>query len=210
MRTNLAPKSLLLFGGTFDPIHLGHLAIAQAVQQQFHFSSFLFLPCQLPVHKNQPSTTPEQRIHMLSLALDANPIENASICLDEIHRPTPSFTVDTLHHLRQKTDPNTPITLLIGLDAFLNFLTWHQPEIILQLSKLLVIQRPLANPTLPPSLQALLKQENNTITFFNAGLYEINSSTIRDHIQHKRPYRHWLPEAVGDYIEQEKLYRGSL
>jgi nicotinate-nucleotide adenylyltransferase len=182
---------LLIFGGSFDPIHTGHLAIATNIQSHFHFDTLLFLPCNQPPHKAMPIASPEQRVKMIELALEDQPIPQAAISLEEIHRPGPSYTVDTLRALRKQYGPGCHISFLVGQDAYLSLPQWHQSETLLTLAKLLLVQR----PDYPQAQQA-----------FNAGLYPISSSQIREKVRRGESIQGLVTARVERYIRQEGLY----
>jgi nicotinate-nucleotide adenylyltransferase len=213
---NSSEKSIALLGGTFDPIHLGHLSIAQTIQTQFHFSSFLFLPAHLPVHK-QADASISQRVDMINLVLEAMPIEHASLCLQEVNRSAPSYMIDTLRELRQ-IHPNTAISLILGWDSFLSLPDWHQFESLLSFCHFLVINRPRVVWQLNDTLQSFIQKHQTDefsklqiescglIYFFHAGLYEISSSEIRERVRHHQSIQDMVPKAVETYIRAHKLY----
>lgn len=132
-------KNLIIYGGTFDPPHLGHLNTALTIQDILHFNRLIFLPCKTPVLKQATLASSEQRVNMLKLALEG--YSNFEIDLREITRDTPSFMVDTLEAFRRELGGQTAITLCIGSDAFIQLPQWHCWEKILKLSNLLVIKR---------------------------------------------------------------------
>lgn len=210
------PKTIALFGGTFDPIHLGHLSVAKTIQAQFHFSSFLFLPAHVPVHK-QAEASISQRLDMMKLALDAVPIEHANLCLLEVNRTAPSYTIDTLREFRHLY-PDTSISLILGWDSFLNLPEWYQFEELLSFCHFLVINRPRVVGQLNDRLHSLTQMHQTddfsklqstpceSIYFFNAGLHEICSSEIRDQVRNHHSLDGLVPKAVETYIQQNQLY----
>lgn len=185
------PKSVLIFGGTFDPIHCGHLSIASRVQAHFHFDDLLFLPCNQPPHKSVPMANPEQRLNMIKLALADHPIPAASVSLEEIHRPGPSYMIDTLRDLKNHYGPEVTLHLLLGQDAFLGLSAWHESETILTLAKLLLIQR----PDYPKTPHA-----------FDAGAYLVSSSEIREKVRRGERIQGLVTPGVEAYIREENLY----
>lgn len=212
-------SSLLIFGGTFDPIHKGHLHIAINVQTTFNFSHFYFLPCKTPLLKNHATATSAQRLTMLELALMDQP-KSYHFALDdrEIKRDSPSYMVTSLSDYRQNWGQDTAITLLLGWDAFHQFLQWYQWGKILSLANLLIIKRPsITIPSLAKPLQnlitnrattnplALLSQSHGLIHCFDAGDYPISSTAIRAQIEQKE-LTEVLPKAVSDYIINNRLY----
>lgn len=210
-------QNLILFGGTFDPPHLGHLNTALAVQNHFHFERFIVLPCKLPVLKKASTASSEQRVHMLKLTFQ--PYPEFEIDLREIHRETPSFMVDTLQSLRNELGSEIPITLLLGRDAFLQLPQWYKWEKILELCNLLVIQRACTEEVaISGQLSTLVKQHEVTdksellkqpfgkIYQYNAGEYPISSSELRQKIARDEDVAPYLPEGVYQYIKNQTLY----
>ena len=209
--------SILLYGGSFDPPHYGHLKTAEAVQQYFSFERFIFLPCKVSVIKKTTHTSIEHRLALLQRALQ--PYPQFEISLQEVTRNTPSYMVETLENYRSELGNDTAIILLIGNDTFLELPKWHRFERLLSLCHLLVIERPKKN-TLP--MPNLLKKLTNTheifdkhllqttpcgaIYRFNAGCYDISSTEIRRLIQAKLSVEKYLPKAVSDYIREHALY----
>jgi nicotinate-nucleotide adenylyltransferase len=209
-------NNIALLGGTFDPIHLGHLAIANAIQTKFNFSSFLFLPCRTPVHKGVFASA-HHRVEMIKLALQSTSIPAADLCLDEINRITPSYTVETLQQLRKASDPLS-ITMILGWDAFLGLTSWHHYEKLLSLCHLLVVNRPNADSPLPPEIQTLLQthlindpeslktQAHGFIYLFDAGEHNISSTDLRQRIGKNQSVVDCVPELVWEYIKKNDLY----
>ncbi len=128
-----------LFGGTFDPVHLGHLALARSARDAFALDRVDFIPCHHPVHRGQPGASPEQRRRMLELALQGEPgfVVNSV----ELDRDRPSWAVETLEQLRAG-DPHSIFCWLMGADAWAGFERWREPERILELAHIVVCARP--------------------------------------------------------------------
>ncbi len=210
--------NLIIYGGTFDPIHNGHLHTALAVQRKFHFERFLFLPCKSPTLKNASMASTKQRVNMLQRALA--PYPEFEIGLQEIERDTPSFMVETLRGFRHQYGEDKAITLLIGIDAFLQLPRWHRWGEILQLSHILVIKRPgfeeaninklLATLLLQYEVfdtKELLNQPCGKIYRFDAGQYDISSTTLREKIKIGDNVEIYLPAPVNEYIKEQALYQ---
>lgn len=210
--------NLLLFGGSFDPPHWGHIKTACSVQAMFHFQKFVFLPCNTPVLKGATQASAQQRTDMLTLALTDYP--EFSIDLREIQRETPSYMVDTLKSLREELGLNCTITLLLGYDAFLQLPQWHDWQALITLANLLIVQRPgTQKTTVPTALTALLQQHqtkdkttlltcpHSMIYQLNAGSYSISSTMIRTQLQQHQDVSLYLPKPVYEYIKQQALYR---
>lgn len=189
-------QHIAIFGGTFDPIHNGHLKTSQSIQNYFKFDSYRFLPCKIPTIKPAAQASNEQRIKMIELAIQDYP--EFQIDKREIERDSPSYMVDTLQSFK-KEYPKASITLIIGYDAFLSLPRWYQWEKLISLAHLLVINRnEFADSIIPESMQAflkqyqtedktvLLKQPAGTVFLFDAGHYLISSTAIRAAIKNKK------------------------
>ena len=213
-------QSILIYGGSFDPPHLGHLNTALNVQRYFHFDKIIFLPCKIPVLKNPTKASAQDRIKMLQLMLKNYP--EFSISTVEIDRETPSYMTETLKSLREQLEstnnPSVSMSLLLGMDALINLPQWHQFEKIPTLCNLLIIKRHgISKKNYPEILQKmfnspcqhardLLESRNGKLVFFDAGQYPISSTALREKIQHKETINNELPDAVHDYINQHGLY----
>lgn len=214
-------KHLLLFGGTFDPVHWGHIRIAQAVQKHWHFDQCLFLPCKTPVLKTQAQASAQDRINMLKNILKYQP-KTYHFAMDcrEIERKTPSYTVTTLLELRKEYGYKMPITLLLGYDAFCELPQWHQWKTVLTLANILVIARhDHGQQAVPDVLKELMDRHivntpvslstetHGCIFMFDAGHYEISSSRIRQALMTQENCDPLIPFWVMQYIKKNHLYR---
>lgn len=209
-------QHLLIFGGSFDPPHYGHIKTAQAIQNHFHFDRFVFLPCKTPLLKNTTIASAAQRLTMLRRALP----NTFQIDCRELQRNTPSYTVETLQSIREEVGTVLPITLLLGEDAFAQLPAWHHWETLLSLAHLLVIKRKGAhsikdNRVLQDTLhqhevfekKALLTRPSGCIFRFDAGNYPISSTEVRAKLIANECVNEALPPDVYTYIQQEGLYR---
>ena len=129
-----------IFGGTFDPVHFGHLRPALDMQQALGLEEVRMVPCRVPPHRDQPVATPQQRLDMLRLAVKDVPA--LTVDTREMEREGPSWMVDTLASTREETGPKQPLVLLLGMDALAGFHQWHEPERILELTHIGIAQRP--------------------------------------------------------------------
>lgn len=201
-------QNIIIYGGSFDPPHNGHIKTANTLQQKLHFDRFIFLPCKTPLLKDMPSTTPLQRVEMLKLAL--RPYPALEIDLREIERSGPSYTVDTLEEFRAQYGDEISITILIGMDAFLQLPDWHCAEKLITLANILVMQRhkfnnkDVAQFTHEPT--ALLKSRSGKIAHINVGEYDISSSDLRKKINSGLNVNAYLAPDVYKYIQIQKLY----
>lgn len=211
-------RSLLIYGGTFDPPHIGHIQTAVNVQKNFNFDKFIFLPCKIPVIKQQTVASPTQRIEMLKLATQ----DHIDFIIDtrEINRETPSYMVETLIHFRREYGNNIPITLLIGEDAFYGLHNWYRWKELILLCNMLVIKRANYYETNTPnelqnmikkhatkSKDAILQLSHGNIYLFNAGAFTVSSSIIRNSILNNNLDKDMLPANVYKYIQSENIYR---
>lgn len=209
--------SIAIFGGTFDPVHQGHLQTSINIQQQFHFDAYYFLPCKIPALKAPSLANNQQRIEMLKLALSDHP--QFSIDLREIERDTPSYMVETLKSIRSQY-PDAAITLIMGYDAFRSLPLWHEWQSLIKLANLLIINREQQEQLeCVTELNTLLKMHetmqqedllNNNegfIYFFNAGDYPISSTEIRTKLKLRQKVTDLLPAEVYQYIKKWNLYQ---
>jgi len=209
-------RNIAIFGGTFDPVHIGHLNISLAIQKHFNFELYYFLPCKTPTIKAPAFANTQQRVAMLELAL--SPYNQFKVDLREIQRTLPSYMVDTLKSFRVE-NPDACISLIIGYDAFLSLPKWHQWQDILKLSNLLVINRPGFKVTPSQEINELLithqvntvkrlkSSKAGVIYLFDAGHYDVSSTTIRGQLQHQLSVDIEVPQTVKEYIMRWKLYR---
>lgn len=210
-------KSIAIYGGTFDPVHYGHINTARFIQDAFEFDRFYFLPCKTPLLKNPASASAKDRIEMLKIALA--PFTDMGIDTREIVRETPSYMIETLGSIREE-QPDSTLTLILGQDAFMKLNQWFHWRDILKTAHIIVMQRaldsdmPLAKD-LSEVLQqhktenkeALKKSPSAKVYFINAGSYDISSSAIRNLIAEKKRPTDLLPPAVLEYIMKKKLYQ---
>ena len=216
----IAPIGIL--GGTFDPIHNGHLRLAQEALEQCNLASVRFIPSGAPPHRNAPHASAQQRLDMVCLALQGN----SSFMLDEreIHRTDPCYTVHTLTALRTELDAQQPLCLLLGGDAFLLLHTWHEWKQLFELAHIVVMQRaggsPLGNAMneadtflrneyharLAPAPRVLHESPAGAILVADMPALEISATDIRRRRAEGRSMRYMLPDAVANYIQSHQLY----
>jgi len=188
-----------VFGGTFDPPHLGHLALAEWAREQLRLDRVIFMPAARPPHKRRRRiSAAADRVAMTRLAVRGNPAFGVSTL--EVRRAGPSYTVDTLRAL-QRTHPRAAFWLLIGEDSLREFDTWHAPREILRRARLAVAGRPGARATRPRSSAA-----RGRIVWLNNPELQISSSRIRARARAGRSVRYWVPDAVARYIAARGLY----
>ncbi len=202
-------RRLGVLGGTFDPIHIGHLIIGEEVVATLQLDRLFFLPAGDPPHKRNRQITPaSHRLHMVELAIASNP--RFALSLVDVERPGPSYTVDTLKILHQQWGAETEIYFVIGWDMLDELLTWYDPAgVIEQVDRLVAVHRPGYEHD--PRYLARLERELPGITQRLLPLavpqIAISSSDLRQRVAAGRPIRYQVPEAVERYILAQGLYR---
>jgi nicotinate-nucleotide adenylyltransferase len=199
-----------VFGGTFDPVHLGHLIMAEQCREQGRLDQVWFVPSARPPHKRNYSVTPfRQRAEMLQLAAAGHP----AFRIDELEeeRPGPSYTVDTLDELK-KRHPGAEWLLLVGSDTLAEMHEWHDPAGVVRRAGLLVVARGTERVMSAEELGASLKLppgEAVRLEVIEAPLIEISSRDLRRRAAEGRSLRYLVPRAVECYIQEKHLYRGA-
>ena len=211
-----------LFGGTFDPPHVGHLALAEWARQSLRLDCVLFVPAGHPPHKGRARLSAvEHRVAMTRLAVRDNPAFTVSAL--EARRDGPSFTVDTLRALRRR-EPRARIYLLMGADSLAEFPTWHDPDAIVAFATLAVAPRPKGTAQLRSQrgrgagagarasgkVGAAASQRfprASRVAWLGSPGLEVSSSAIRARLRAGRSVRYLIPEAVARYIARHRLYR---
>lgn len=222
------PQPIGILGGTFDPIHNGHLRLAQEALEQCGLAAVRFIPGGTPPHRNTPHADARQRLEMVRLALQGN----SAFVLDEREsgRNDPCYTVDTLVSLRSELGAQQPLCLLLGGDAFLQLHTWHEWKKLFELTHIVVMQRgscnsqhgmPLGNAIasadtalreqyqarLAPSPQLLREAPAGCILVLDMPALEISATGIRQRCAAGRSIRYLVPDSVFDYILTHRLYQ---
>jgi nicotinate-nucleotide adenylyltransferase len=210
-----------LLGGTFDPVHYGHLRLAEEMADALGLEAVRFIPAGLPPHRDRPQAPPEARTEMVKLAIAGNP--RFALEEYEVLKPGPSYMVDTLLALREEVGYARPLLLFLGLDAFAGLPSWHEWGRLLDLAHLAVAHRPgHAGPGWQRDLDPVLQQ---TLLRHQAGFAEdlrhapagaiwlhattqldISASRLREMIRLGESPRYLMPDAVIDYIRTHQLY----
>jgi nicotinate-nucleotide adenylyltransferase len=186
-----------IFGGTFDPIHTGHLITAQAVRELRRLDKIIFIPAYISPHKTDiPTLSPRHRLEMVKLAIKNISYFNFSDI--EIKAANTSYTIETLKVLKEK---HNKIELIIGYDNILNFSTWKDPDEILKLAKLIVLNRKLSIE--PKEMDRFY----SSAIFVDTPTIEISSSEIRERVYNNLPINFLVPEEVQKYIYHFNLYK---
>ena len=207
-----------IFGGTFDPIHLGHLRLAEEMAESIGLDRVLFIPAGQPPHRGMPHIAATHRLEMVCRAIAGNPRFVADA--REVNRPCPSYTVDTLTALRGELGNEQPLWLLLGADAFLGLPGWHEWRRLFDLAHIAVAARPgarlLQADAMPEALkQELAQRQVNAVSAASAAgsvllrqmtPLDISATVIRDILARHGSVRYLLPDAVLDYINEHQLY----
>jgi len=209
-----------ILGGTFDPIHLAHLRLAEELADALALPQIRFIPASIPPHRATPRVTAAHRLHMTRLACAGN----ARFAVDEreCQRSGPSYTVDTLLELRTELGEQVALCLLMGVDAFLGLTTWSRWERLFELAHLVVAHRPGFGAELSAMPEALARHFEarrasaaSQLRQSPAGLVwlqpvtplDISATAIRAAIREQRSPRYLIPDSVLDYIHRSSLYK---
>ena len=196
-----------LFGGTFDPPHLGHLILASEAQFQLELTRLLWTLTPEPPHKqDQPITTIEHRLAMVNLAISDNP--SFELSRAELDRPGPHYTLDTVVLIAEQ-NPNSDIVPIIGGDSLSDLPTWHRPKELLYACHWVGVMRRPGEATNLEALERELPGISSKVHYVDAPLLEIASREIRSRIATGQPFRYYLPDPVYHYINQHNLYHES-
>jgi len=194
-----------VIGGTFDPIHYGHLAAAEEARVRMNLERVLFVVAGLPPHKLDEEVTPvEHRLAMVSLAIASNPLFEISRV--DVDRPGPSYTVDTISILRERWGQETEILFIMGLDSLVELPTWHQPQRLIQLCRLVVVRRPRFEIDMA-ELEASVPGISSRMEIIDMPEVDISASELQQRVREDLPIKYQVPEEVERYIEEHELYR---
>ena len=217
---SLAPIGIL--GGTFDPIHHGHLRLAQEALEQCRLSEVRFIPGGTPPHRAAPLASAAHRLQMVRLAIQGQ--SGFAVDEREVQRTDPCYSVDTFSALRAEMGSQQPLCLLLGSDAFLQLHSWHQWEQLFELSHIVVMQRPgrpVGNAMaqaegglnkqylsrLAPSPQLLHESPGGLVVVLDMPQLDISATDIRSRAAQNKNLRYLLPDAVAHYIQINQLYK---
>lgn len=206
-----------ILGGTFDPIHLGHIHLANEMYQRLHLQTVRFIPCYQPVHRNQPLASPQHRLAMVKLAVATQP--EFQVDDREIRRGGPSYMIDTLFSLREEIGANTPLCLIMAADAFAGFDQWHHWQEMLELTHIVVASRPDHPLFFNTNIMELIRQKqiqdhkllrqqsSGYILLLDIPDLPISATEIRALLASgKKPNKALSPQVL-QYIKKHKLYR---
>lgn len=209
-----------MLGGTFDPVHLGHLRSAVEVREALKLDRLHMIPAPQPPLRDTPQVSPEQRFELLRLGISDTP----GVVADdrELRREGPSYSVDTLAELRQAYGDSASLVMIIGFDAFLRLVKWHKANQIFSLAHLVVIARPGYNARWPEELRELVgnrevdsvdelmrSPNGNVLTLALPSMMAISATYIRERLEKGKSVRYLLPEAVEEAILRHGLYHSG-
>ncbi|MBJ6138389.1 nicotinate-nucleotide adenylyltransferase [Marinobacter litoralis] len=206
----------VIYGGTFDPIHHGHLRLALEVADALRVERVDLVPCHIPPHRGSTGATSAQRLEMIRLAVEGE--SRLRVDDRELQRAGASYTADTLRQLRQELGPKRPLVMVVGTDAFASFDQWREWQEIPELAHIIVVRRP--GSTLPEASLAkgllearraerpedLWQTPAGRILSFDAPLLDISATGIRERISGGHSPRYLLPDSVLQRIHEQGLY----
>lgn len=212
-----------LFGGTFDPIHLGHIQVATEIKKSFDLDQLYMIPSAIPPHKKRQGVADAQdRLNMTRIAVSNR--EGFLVSDVELSRSGPSYTIDTIDHFRRVFPKNTPIFLILGMDAFLEIDTWMSYSKLFQRLPLIIMSRPgtehvsfqqlttyiqdkiSKNYQFQQNKNRFVHQTKQPINLVTVTPYDISSTSIRNLIFQKKPTQDLIPEEIEHYIKKKGLY----
>lgn len=206
----------VIYGGTFDPIHHGHLRLALEISDALSVDRVHLMPCHIPPHRGSTGATSEQRLELIRLAIDGE----SRLCVDdrELRRAGASFTADTLRQLRAESGPDQPLVMVVGTDAFAAFDRWRDWMAIPALAHIVVVQRPGADIPLGSEAARLLSERRVTgpealktspcgaVLQLEPPLLDISATGIRHRIANGHSPRYLTPDSVWQRIQSLRLY----
>lgn len=196
-----------IFGGTFDPIHYGHLVAAEEARSILKLDKILIVPAGQPPHKTaHPITPPDHRVAMVQLAIASNPAFVLSRV--DLDRPGPHYSVDMVTRLRRELGPGD-VFLIVGMDSLMDLPGWHEAERLMGLCYIVGVNRPGYTYDLTP-LEKAVPGISAHIQVLEAPQLEIASHELQDRVRRGLPIKYQLPDAVEEYIHRHKLYASTL
>ncbi len=194
-----------VFGGTFDPVHNGHVLPVEAAAMKFQLQRVLYVPARLSPHKEQPPTDARHRVAMLALAIAGR--TDWSIDLEELDRQPPSFTVDTLRSIAAR-HPDDELWLLMGTDILAGFARWREPAAILGLARIAAFHREpyVGRELVVPEVAGLADR----LAIFDAGSVKISATDLRNDLAAGKGIGGRVPGPVAEYITKQGLYNPGM
>lgn len=199
------PHRIGILGGTFDPIHLGHLAIAEDARERLHLDRVIVIPTGQPWLKSGQQVTPaDHRLAMVTLAIQDSPgLEVSSI---EIDRPGPTYTVDTLVELREDLGDEAEFYFILGMDSLRELRRWYQPERLFELCTVVAVSRPDSRDVSPTEIEREFPAARDRIKVFRGPMLNVSATDIRQRLADGRSISASVPPPVEQYISEHGLY----
>ncbi len=196
-----------ILGGTFDPVHLGHLIIAEEVRSNLGLDKILFVPAGVPwMRENEGVSAGKHRLNMVDLAVKSNPhFQSSSI---EIDRQGVTYTADTLETLREDLDHEVELSFIMGMDVLEKFHLWKSPETVVELCSLVIVNRPGNQAVDVNEVVKKYPEAGAKLRIINVPRMEISSSEIRERVRQEKSLKYLVSEEVIEYIDQNNLYKG--
>ena len=198
-----------VFGGTFDPIHLGHMAVAEDARRLLNLDEVLFIPAGSPWLKAGPRITEARhRMAMVRRAVELGRNFRASAI--EVKRPGPTYTVDTLEQLKKELGPDVELFLILGLDSLRELARWRDPRRILEMCTVAAMPRPGSEHFEPSTMASIARDASERIRMVDgASLIEVSGTEIRRRASQGLPIDHMVPQPVEAYIHDYGLYSAA-
>ncbi|MBA7611247.1 putative nicotinate-nucleotide adenylyltransferase [subsurface metagenome] len=194
-----------VLGGTFDPVHNGHLVVAEEVKTRLNLAEIIFVPAGQPWLKaDRPISPAEHRLQMLRLAIADKPYFKLSTI--EIERTGPSYTVDTIAELRDKLGSDDELFFILGWDSLVELPQWREPSRLIKMCYLVAVPRPgYPRPKLK-ALEVIIRGLSQRVMLMKKPEIDISASAIRERVARGLSIRHLVPEPVNRYIKEHRLY----
>jgi len=194
-----------ILGGTFDPVHIGHLTVAEEARDSLHLSEVIMVPAGQPLLKpDYPVTPAEHRLQMLRLAVNDRPYLRVSTM--EIERPGPSYTVETIAEFQGRYGHEDEIFFILGWDSLAQLPEWREPSWLIRLCYMVAVPRPGCQRPDLEALEASIPGISRRVIFLEKPHIDISASAIRELAVRGLSLRHLVPEPVAEYIREHKLY----
>jgi nicotinate-nucleotide adenylyltransferase len=198
-----------VFGGTFDPVHLGHLAVAAEVRRAMNLADFIFMPAGQPYFKNLKNISDSQhRLNMLRLALQDKPFY--SISQLELERPGPTYAVESMSKMKAGLKAGEELYFILGWDALMNLPKWREAARLIEICRIVAVPRPGFSQPDIAQIEKELTGIARRCTILERPLIDISSSAIRRRVAEGLPIAKMVPAAVEEYIHANSLYREDI
>ena len=200
-------KRIGILGGTFDPVHLGHIMIAKEAKEALELDELILIPAGQPMFKPRAVvTSSKHRLEMLRLAIEG--IDYLKLSTIEIEREGPSYTADTIAEIRKKSGRGDELYFILGWDSLAQLPTWHEPSKIISMCTLAAVPRPGYTKPRLRGLEGVLPGISKKVIFLEKPRVDISATEVRELAARGESIEHLVPKPVAEYIKKNKLYRG--